>query len=370
MDASGNVAGSTYDWTASLNGKHIDLQAINLAPDVAVVTANLTATASYNTNNNSIGAKLHLNSLTYTNKITTTQLNDVDATLNANDSVTNLSMQNRDLYAFLSSESSLDSIMSRFTRTSNVISSEMAEMRIDVEQLQKALPPFTLDITAGSNNMLTDLLAESRTGFDYLHVMAENDSVISLQAKMLDLHTPSMRLDTINFDIAQHGPYLALDGSVENRPGTFDEWAHVNLNGFLSDNKLGLKVNQRNIQDKEGYNIGMMATIADSVLTVTLKPTTPTIAYMPWTINDDNYLKWSFAHKHFDANLHMHSDKSSLAIYTNHVNGDEDHQEELVVDIKDINLADWIQAQSLCSGNFGQSVGRHARQLCRQEPQR
>ena len=117
---------------------------------MAVVTANLTATASYNTNNNSIGAKLHLNSLTYTNKITTTQLNDVDATLNANDSVTNLSMQNRDLYAFLSSESSLDSIMSRFTRTSNVISSEMAEMRIDVEQLQKALPPFTLDITAGS----------------------------------------------------------------------------------------------------------------------------------------------------------------------------------------------------------------------------
>ena len=32
MDASSNVAGSTYDWTASLNGKHIDLQAINLAP--------------------------------------------------------------------------------------------------------------------------------------------------------------------------------------------------------------------------------------------------------------------------------------------------------------------------------------------------
>lgn len=355
MDASGNVAGSTYDWTASLNGKHIDLQAINLAPDVAVVTANLTATASYNTNNNSIGAKLHLNSLTYTNKISTTQLNDVDATLNANDSVTNLSMQNRDLYAFLSSESSLDSIMSRFTRTSDVISSEMAEMRIDVEQLQKALPPFTLDITAGSNNMLTDLLAESRTGFDFLHVMAGNDSVISLQAKMLDLHTPSMRLDTINFDIDQHGPYLAIDGSIENRPGTFDEWAHVNLNGFLSDNKLGLKVNQRNIQDKEGYNIGMMATIADSVLTVTLKPTTPTIAYMPWTINDDNYLKWSFAHKHFDANLHMHSDKSSLAIYTNHVNGDEDHQEELVVDIKDINLADWIKLNPFApaiSGNL------------------
>lgn len=343
LDASGNLSGSTYTWTADLDGRHIDLKALKLMPDDATVTANLTASATITSKPMQIGAKLSLNSLTYQDKIATTSLSNIIARLNANDSVTNVSMQNRDLYAFFSSESSIDSIMARMTRTSQVISNEVSAMKIDVQELQRALPQFSLDITAGKDNMLTDLLAESRMSFEDLHIMAGNDSVISLEAKMLQLQTPSMRLDTITFDITQHGPYLALDGRVNNRPGTFDEWAHVKLNGFMAENKLGIRVNQHNIEDKEGYDIGMVASIVDSVLTVSLKPTSPVIAYMPWTVNEDNYLKWSFAHKHLDANLHMHSDKSSLAIYTNHIEGQDEHQEELVVNISDINLSDWIK---------------------------
>jgi len=341
--ASGNLSGSTYDWDARFNGKHIDLMALKLSPKEAVLTADLKATASFTPSAKQIGSRLYLNSLTYTNNVATTSLHDVAAMLNANDSVTNLSIQNRDLYAFLSSESSLDSIMTQFTLVSNVISEEIAAMKIDVMALQRALPPFTLDITAGHDNMLTDLLSESRTSFDALHVMAANDSTLSLNARMLQLRTSSMRLDTITFDITQLGPYLALKGKIENRPGTFDEWAHVNLNGFLAENRLGMQVTQHNIQDKEGYNIGLNAAIADSTLTVTFKPTSPTIAYMPWTVNKDNFLKWSFAHKHLDANLHMHSDKSSLDIYTNHIEGQDEHQEEIVVNISDINLSDWIK---------------------------
>lgn len=343
LDAEGNLSGTTYTWTANLDGSHIDLKALKLMPEDAVVTANLVATATITPKPRQIGAKLSLNSLTYQDKLATTSLSNIIARLNANDSVTNVSMQNRDLYAFFSSESSIDSIMARMTRASQVISNEVSAMKIDVRELQKALPPFNLDITAGRDNMLIDLLAESRMSFDDLHVMAGNDSVISLEAKLLQLQTPSMRLDTITFDVTQHGPYLAIDGRINNRPGTFDEWAHVRLNGYLAENKLGLSVNQHNINNKEGYNIGMEAAIADSVLTVSLKPTSPMIAYMPWTVNEDNYLKWSFAHKHLDANLHMHSDKSSLAIYTNHIEGQDEHQEELVVDITDINLSDWIK---------------------------
>lgn len=343
LDAKGNLSGTTYTWTANLDGSHIDLKALKLMPEDAIVTANLVATATITPKPRQIGAKLSLNSLTYQDKLATTSLSNIIARLNANDSVTNLSMQNRDLYAFFSSESSIDSIMARMTRVSQVISNEVSAMKIDVRELQQALPPFDLDITAGRDNMLIDLLAEKRMSFDDLHIMAGNDSVISLEARLLQLQTPSMRLDTITFDVTQHGPYLAIDGRINNRPGTFDEWAHVRLNGFMAENKLGIRVNQHNINNKEGYNIGMEAAIADSVLIVSLKPTSPVIAYMPWTVNEDNYLKWSFAHKHLDANLHMHSDKSSLAIYTNHIEGQDEHQEELVVDITDINLSDWIK---------------------------
>lgn len=343
LDARGNLDGDTYDWTARLDGRHIDLKALGLSPTDATVTANLDATASITPKTSVIGAKVTLNSLTYSDQIGSTNLKNIVANLNANDSVTNLSLANGDLYTFISSESSLDSIMARFTDVSNVLAEEMAAMSIDVDRLQRALPPFTLDLTAGSNNMLTDMLAESRTTFDNLHVEAANDSSLSLSAQMLALRTPTMRLDTTDFNLSQYGSRLIFDGRVENRPGTFDEWAHVKLDGYMADNMLGLQLSQHNIQGKEGYNVGLKVELEDSTATLMFDPTDPTIAYMPWAVNDDNFISWSFAHKHLDANLHMHSATSSLTIYTDHIDGNDDQQEELVVDISDINIADWIK---------------------------
>ena len=342
LDAHGNLAGDTYDWTAALDGKHIDLMALGLSTTEATIATKLDATASITPKSNIIGAKVNLNSLSYTDNIGTTSLKDIVANLNANDSTTNISLANGDLYTFISSESPIDSIMSRFTGLSTVIKEEMAAMTVDVDRLQKALPPFTLDLTAGPRNMLTEILSESRTTFDALHVEAANDSSLSLNARMLALRTPTMRIDTTDFDISQFGDRLILDGRIENRPGSFDEWAHVKLDGYIFENTIGLQLAQQNIQGKEGYNVGLKVQLADSTATLSIDPTDPTIAYMPWLVNEDNFISWSFPEKHLDANLHMHSSTSSLTIYTDHVEGEDDHQEELIVNISDINLADWI----------------------------
>ena len=342
LRAAGNLDGDTYTWTADLKGDYINLQALGFAPDEATVQTDLTADASLTPAQKIIGAKVVLNSLTYKTKMSTIDISDVTARLNANDSTTNMSLANGDLYTFVSSEAPLDTLMTRFAAVGEVITQEMDSLTIDVDRLQRALPPFTMDVTAGPRNAITDILAESRTGFDALHLQASNDSSLAMQAELLDLHTASMRLDTITFDLSQYGDRLVFGGRVENRPGTFDEWAHVRLDGFLADNRLGMQVSQRNIAGKEGYNAGLNLALADSTVTFYVDPTDPTIAYQAWTVNEDNYIKWSLAHKHLDANLHMHSDKSSVAIYTNHVDGD-DHQEALTVNISDINIADWIK---------------------------
>ena len=343
LTANGNLTGDEYKWVANLDGQRIDLQALKLSETEAVLTANLDANATMSPNFKNIDAALTINSLDYTDEITTTNVRDVYAHLTATDSTTNLSLRNRDLHASVFSQAPLDTIMNSFTRVSEIMDAEIKAMVINVDTLQKALPPFVFDLDAGSDNMLTDLLKESRTKFKNLHIKALNDQSLSLGGRLLELTTPTMALDTIGLDISQYGDKLVLDGKVENRPGTFDEWAHVKLVGLMSKNKLGLHVSQENIEDKEGYNLGLQASVADSTVTINFTPTDPTIAYMPWTINEDNFIEWSFAHKHLDANLHMHSATSSLAIYTNHIEGQDDHQEELVIDINDIQLADWIK---------------------------
>lgn len=342
--AAGNLSGSTYDWTLDVDGQHIDLQALGLSPEKSVIEARLVGSASITPEEHILGARLKLESLDYINDLGSVQIDNVIAGVNANDSVTNISLYNRDLYAFLSSDAPLDSLINKFSGIGAVIDSEIAEKTIDVERIQQALPPFTLDISAGPDNIITDILAENRTSFRKLEITASNNQALSLKANLTYLTTPTMRFDDITFDLTQEGNRLVYNGRIDNQPGTFDEWAHVNIDGYLADNTLGIHVNQSNIQGQEGYNIGLEVKLDPESVTLSFEPTDPTIAYLPWTINTGNYIRWSFIHKHIDANLHMHSSKSSLAIYTNHPEGqDEDHQEELTVAISDINLADWIK---------------------------
>ncbi|MDE6301756.1 MAG: translocation/assembly module TamB [Muribaculaceae bacterium] len=344
LQADGNLSGDTYDWNASLNGRHVDLKALGFSTTDALITADLTATATLTPKDNIMGVRATLNSLSYNDGQSTLQLTDIYATLNSDDSTTNASARNGDFLAFLSAEVPFDTLTARFAATSAVIDTLTARRIINVEEIQKALPPFNLDITAGKRNLFNKMLAESGSAFRSMHVTASNDSLIALTARVLNYTTPTMSLDTISLDIFQRGSRLDIRGGVENRPGTFDEWAHVALNGYLDNNVLGINLSQHNIAGKEGYNLGATVTLADSTATLRITPADPTIAYMPWTVNKDNFISYNFVHPHVDADLHMKSATSGLAIYTNHEeSGDDGHQEELVAELTDIRLADWIK---------------------------
>ena len=343
LQAAGNLDGATYDWTIALDGRHIDLHALHLAQEEASVSTDLRADVSMSSNFRDITAKMQLNSLSYKDKITTTDINDVTARFNTSDSATTLQLRNRDLYADVQSPSSLDSIMASFAEASRVIDSEMKHMLIAAKPIQDALPDFTLDLTAGKSNFLNDILAESRMSFNQLNISASNDSILRLKANLLDLKTGTTTLDTITMNVSQLGDSIVFKGALNNAPGTFDEWAHVRILGFMAQNHLGMLIDQHNIKGQQGYRLGMGLTMIDSVATLHLAPRGTMIAYKPWTINDDNFIKYSLAHKHLDANLHMKSDESSLAVYTEHREGDDEHQEEVVLNISDINIADWIK---------------------------
>lgn len=342
LNAEGNLTGDTYSWTMDLTDVKADLKALNLADAKADLTGALTASAEYSKVDRTLAGQVTLNALRYTTDLGTTRLDDVLARINANDSVTILSVHNRDFFTFLSSEASLDTIMTRLGRVSDVIAGQVEHRTVDVEQLQRALPPFVLNVRAGRNNAITDILAESRMGFRDLHLMAANDSSLTINGTMRGFFTQDMKIDTASIELAQYGPRMIITGKIDNRPGTFDQWAHVRLDGYIADNILGLSMQQRNIRDEEGYNVGARIELADSIVSLVFDPTDPTIAYKPWTINDDNFVTWSFAHNHIDANLHMHGPTSSLNVYTNHIEGEDEHQEALIVDIADIEIADWV----------------------------
>ncbi|MDE6240485.1 MAG: translocation/assembly module TamB domain-containing protein [Muribaculaceae bacterium] len=341
LTADGNLSTLPYDWTLNASGDDIDLLALKMADLETTLSFSLSGNASVDPKSNVINASLKLNDFDFVQPASHITVSNVLANLSANDSVTDLSLNNRDLTAHFSSPCSLDSLMARFTATSDVLNRQIAAKIYNVEEIQAAMPKFDLDMRAGTNNALNDILLSKKMNFKKIDITASNDSTFNLDSKMLRFITGTTRLDTIAFDVTQEGEFLVFNGKVENQPGTFDSWAHVNLGGYFIHNEVGLRFRQSNISGKQGFDVGMKASLEDSVATLRMTPIDQVIGYQDWKVNKDNFISYNIVTRHIDANLVMNGGGSQLSILTQHVPGSED-QEDLNIALTDIHIADWV----------------------------
>lgn len=349
LDASGNLDGKVYTWTADIDGRHIDLFALKLATEPSSVELSAKADATIGPGTNDISAHLELADLFFVRPSGTIGIEGVKATLAGSDSLTDLSVVNRDLNAHFTSPCGLDSLTACFGKASEIMASQIAAYTLDVDTLGKALPHFRLGITGGHSNLVNDILAPSDMSVRSFRINAVNDSTLTLNGSALRFDTGSMTLDTLYLQARRHDSHLHLDAGFRNRPGNLDEWHQVSLQGRIDGSEAALGVSQENLQGKTGYRLGISARMSpsDSTATLSIKPYAPVIGYQTWSVNDDNFISYHIPDKHIDANIRMKGGNSSLAVFTEHVaheaaDSTAMHQEDLVVQLDDIHIADWI----------------------------
>lgn len=351
LNAQGNLDGDTYTWTADIDGRHVDLYALKFSADPSSIELTARADATIGPGRNDMAAHIIIDDLYFARMSGTIGLTDVDARLKGTDSLTTLDIVNRDMTAAFSTPLPLDSLASRFSRTSELLTRQMAAFDIDVDTLQTVLPPFNLDIHGGYSNLVNDILAPSKMSVRSFALSADNDSTLSLDGMARRFETGSMRLDSIFIGARQHGRHLHIDAGVENAPGNLDQWHKIGIMGRIDGNEALLGIHQQNLQGKTGFEFGFRASAAkaDSTVTLNIKPYDPVIGYQQWSVNEDNFISYRIPDQHVDANLRMRGGNSSLAIYTEHGNMladstavDVHGQEDLVVQLSDIHISDWI----------------------------
>lgn len=264
------------------------------------------------------------------------------------------SLTNGDLNLLLTTPGSLMSFVNALPPAMTTLQSQIDSMRVDVPVLNNAIPRFALRADMGRSNVAAQYLESSGIKIGRLSATVANDSLLRLNALVNTLAMNTTRIDTIRLDAVQHGQYLVYHAAMNNRPGTFDDFAHVTLNGFAGSNRASAFLKQQNIKGDKGFNLGLNADIIDSIVTVRFVPTKPTIAYKPWTLNKDNFLSLDLATKHLDANLELTGDNSFVRIFTTH-GGEEavaandsvhnhyrGEQEAVKVQISRIRLQDWL----------------------------
>lgn len=234
----------------------------------------------------------------------------------------------------------LEQLISSFTKVGEIVSRQIAERNVVIEEISGEMPDFCLRVNAGGNGLLRQLLSQNGIAIDTVYADIDKDSILQGDIGLHNLSTASFSLDTITMNLKERGALLDYKVHLGNRPGTMDEFARVNLNGYLGNNRVSAFLNQWNIKNEQGYRLGLTAALQDSVLTAHFTPLKSTIAYMPWTFNNDNFIDFNIYNKHMEANLQANSAESSIMAKTQ---PGKDGTEELNLKIANLHVQDFLQ---------------------------
>lgn len=332
-------------WALDGSIPRLDFQALGMSQEPLNVAMRVASEGRYSLPSGQIGASASVKNLDLTLGKNTLMTDAVNASLITGAEGVDASLTNGDLELRLHSPMQFDSIMAKMSAVPGLISAQIADRQIDVDSIQKAVPALDLILSMRQRNIVSDYLRQSQSvAFGSFVAGIHNDSLLRINATLLSLRQKEMRIDTIQVDALQHGKYLVYTLSMANKPGTLDEWAHVSLNGFVGRDRLSAFMRQNNIKGEKGFNLGLSAIMTDSVVTVKLVPRKPTIAYKPWTLNDDNFVSYNLYDRHIDANLAMESSHSYLKLFTEHdslTHGDG-KQEDIILQLSKIHLQDWL----------------------------
>lgn len=353
FDFRATVADSGYTWNLAGKVHHLDPGIMKLTASPMSGSMALSSDGSCDASMKRINADLKISDLNWAMSDMKFSTKAIDLDLVTTDSTVTAMLNNGDLNAKIVSLCGLDSLLAHFTSTSAAIDSALVRKNLDVVALQRALPPLSAIIDMGTNNIVGSILADRDMSFKSVQLSMNNDSLFNLGADALFIKSGKNMVDTVNLGLVQHGKYLAYSIKANNRPGTMDNFAHINLNGFIANDRATALLRQSNIKGEQGFMLGLSATMADSAITVKLVPYNPTIGYKKWTLNNDNFVYFNFVTKHIDANLAMHSDRSYIKLFTEHVDstgvadpstiGQIGHgQEDIVLQLSEIELDDWL----------------------------
>lgn len=263
----------------------------------------------------------------------------------AADSIRTMASVNSQLTSLdFNSPTGLERLVKSFTGVAGMVSRQIEAKSLAIDSINEALPPFTLNVNASGRGLIDQFLSPSGMQIDTVYATIAKDSLLRGDIGALNFSSPSISLDTVTLLLSQRGNLIDYRGHLGNRRGTLDEFARVNLTGYVGENRASAFLNQWNISGEQGYRIGLTAAVQDSVVTAHITPLKSTIAYLPWTFNLDNFIDFNLNNKHIGANLMASSAESNITARTQPAG---EGKEELYVGIDNLHVQDFLRMWAL-----------------------
>ncbi len=313
----GHLAPDNYSTRGYVHLRNADLQALGISDDINSGSADFYIDANASPNRWIYRADLKIENFDWNLPDQYIHLpNGMTAMIDAGEQSVECHVYSKLTSLDFESSENLKKVIDSFSAVSGEVMTQIDHREIMMDKIQSKLPPFTLRFNASGQGVANQFLTAAGLSLDTVYAELRNDSLFSGDVTLHKIGNATLTADTLTLALQQRESLLDYKVHMGNTPGTLDEFAKVDLNGYIGSNRISAYLKQQNLSGETGYRIGLTAAMMDSTVSVHLTPLKATIAYLPWTINADNYVDLDLKTFAIDANFEATSRESGILIRT------------------------------------------------------
>ena len=351
-DAHGTICNDHYVFTADGDLRDVDLNKLGMYDGICNGSTRLHANGDINLRTRNWDADLTLNDIDWQLDSSLLVADDAYAQLHSTPYVTCITVENESNYAHLNAPSHITELIEDFQTTAQEVKRQLDDRWFDIERLKEPMPWFDFDMHMGTDGIVQRYLQQREIDFRDVSCEMSRDTTLFLDGRAHGISYGENNIDTVTIHANElNNKYLAFNAHMGNRPGTWDEFAQVDVEGGILGQAVDFMLHQQNIKGETGYRLGCNAHLTDDELALRLFGKDPVIGYRNWEFNDDNFVNVDLRSRMIDANLMLYSDSSSVELVTNRLPGD--NAENVQLNINNLQLDEWTRIVPMLNKTSG-----------------
>ena len=248
MDAQGKIQGERYIFNVNGNIRDFDANALGFTDFPLNGTGEIAAFVDYDTRTKNCEFNADLNHINWNYDGTQLVSENTELRFVSNDSTVEAFVDNEETHLDFKAECGLDEFMKNIDVSLAEVDRQIAARALNVSALQDLLPKFSLKMKVGPSGLVPRYLARYDIDVRDFECEVKNDSIINLDGYIHQLSMGTTAIDTITIHAHElTNKYLRFDLHMGNRPGTWDDFAQVDVRGGAKDSIVDFLVEQRNI---------------------------------------------------------------------------------------------------------------------------
>ena len=257
---------------------------------------------------------------------------------NSSPDTTRASLHAGDMHVALTGNSDVESLADRFVQLTKMTAEQLKHDTVfSLEAIRPFFPELSVQINAGHDNPVYDYLLEHNTFFDHFHLEASisPDDGLTVDATLLSLVKDTFKIDTVRFNAWQDTSGVQYAASITKNRFRNQASFKTDVNGFIRNNEADVFASFVNSKGEKGLYLGVNAKKAADGFDFHFYPAQSVIAFLPFTINEDNYFRYVNKNE-MEADLRLGgNDHSSIWIHSAH---EEEAMKAMMIEINQINL--------------------------------